>query len=191
MPVVTIRDYEPNDEEPWLRCRVLSFLHTAYYDDVLCAKPAYGNQSIELVAFDQAVVGFLDIELESKRGTICYRLPGPGGAIWHLGVHPDHWRRRIAHRLLDEGIRRARAKGITALEAWTRDDTAARSFYESAGFRQVESYWHAYMDEKHFKADIPGLHPIETFAHYLAGDIETIRPHCRRLHECVGYQLEL
>jgi hypothetical protein len=29
-----IREYVPADEASWLRCRVLSFLGTAYYDDV-------------------------------------------------------------------------------------------------------------------------------------------------------------
>jgi hypothetical protein len=50
MTLITIGDYAPADEESWLRCRVLAFLHTAYYDDVLCAKPAYANPSIALVA---------------------------------------------------------------------------------------------------------------------------------------------
>ena len=171
--------------------RVLAFLHTAYYDDVLCAKPDYANPSIELVAFDRHAVGFLDIELEATAGTICTRLAAPGGMIWHLGVDPDHRRRHIARRLLDEGIRRARARGMTALEAWTRDDGAARSMYEAAGFHRVESYWHVYMDGDQFKTAIPGLHPVETFAHYVGPDIEAIRPHCRRAYECVGYQLRL
>ena len=191
MPPITIRDYEPADEEAWLRCRVLAFLHTAYYDDVLCAKPAYANPSIELVAFDRHTVGFLDIELEATAGAICTRLVAPGGMIWHLGVHPDHRRRHIAHRLLDEGMRRARARGMTALEAWTRDDAAARSLYEAAGFHRVASYWHVYMDGEQFKTAVPGLHPVESFAHYAGPDIEAIRPHCRRAYECVGYQLRL
>ncbi|WP_250130156.1 hypothetical protein [Jeotgalicoccus sp. WY2] len=29
-----IRNYEEKDEKGWVRCRVLSFLDTAYYDDV-------------------------------------------------------------------------------------------------------------------------------------------------------------
>jgi hypothetical protein len=38
---------------------------------VLCAKPAYANPSIELVAFDRHTVSLLDIELETTVGTIC------------------------------------------------------------------------------------------------------------------------
>lgn len=30
-----IRDYQNTDEQAWLRCRVLAFLNTAYYDTVL------------------------------------------------------------------------------------------------------------------------------------------------------------
>jgi ribosomal protein S18 acetylase RimI-like enzyme len=186
-----IRSYERGDEEQWLRCRALSFLHTAYYDDVLREKPSYDNRSIELVAVDQDVVGFLDIEVEAVPGTICDRLPGLGGMIWNFGVHPDHRRRAIARHLLDEGTRRARAMSMTALEAWTRDDAAARALYEAAGFRQVFSYWHVYLEGDQLPTSIPGLHPVQVFAHYLGPDIESVRPHCRRVHECVCYQREL
>lgn len=39
MPV-QVRDYQPADEQGWLRCRVLSFLGTAYFDDVMPAASA-------------------------------------------------------------------------------------------------------------------------------------------------------
>ena len=57
-----IRDYQIEDETSWVRCRVLSFLDTAYYDIVAREKERYQHPSIELVAVENGVViGLLDI----------------------------------------------------------------------------------------------------------------------------------
>ena len=45
-----IRKYEDQDNLGWVRCRVLSFLDSAYFDNVLQEKEHYSNPSIELVA---------------------------------------------------------------------------------------------------------------------------------------------
>lgn len=46
-----IRNYSPEFEEGWLRCRVLAYLHTSMYEDVVTSKPAFdGRPAIELVA---------------------------------------------------------------------------------------------------------------------------------------------
>ncbi|GAA4231017.1 hypothetical protein FHR32_004895 [Streptosporangium album] len=37
------------DEESWLRCRVLSFLHKPYFDDVRTSKPGCPPPGYELV----------------------------------------------------------------------------------------------------------------------------------------------
>ncbi|MEU0093109.1 GNAT family N-acetyltransferase [Kribbella sp. NPDC006257] len=80
-----VRDYEPDDERSWLHCRVLSFLDTNYYDDVVTAKPVR-DPGLELVAVagDQ-VVGLLDASLD-----------GTSSTIETLAVHPDHRRLGIA-----------------------------------------------------------------------------------------------
>lgn len=63
-----IRVYHPNDEIGWIRCRVLSFLDTAYFDNVLNKKEKYQNPAIELVAIhNNQVVGLLDIEYMKKK----------------------------------------------------------------------------------------------------------------------------
>lgn len=41
-----IRDFQPSDETAWLRCRVLSFLETDYYDDVHASTTEYGRPDI-------------------------------------------------------------------------------------------------------------------------------------------------
>ncbi|WP_207670529.1 hypothetical protein [Haloimpatiens lingqiaonensis] len=42
-----IREYRDNDNLAWVRCRVLSFLDSAYFDNVLREKEHYQNPSIK------------------------------------------------------------------------------------------------------------------------------------------------
>ena len=71
---MVIRKYNPEDESAWLRCRVLSFLHIAYFDNVLKEKEKYMNPAIELVAIeDGIVVGLIDVEYEMEERTVCSR----------------------------------------------------------------------------------------------------------------------
>jgi GNAT superfamily N-acetyltransferase len=135
---VVIRPYRDEDERGWVVCRVLSFLDSAFFDDVRQVKEHYENPSIELVAeLDGEIVGLLDAECEVEPGTVCEPRPGLGAMIWHLGVHPDHQRSGIATALLREAEREARERGIERLEAWTRDDDEARAWYEARGFELV------------------------------------------------------
>ena len=57
-----VRPYRSEDEQGWLRCRALSFLGSAYYDDVVPEKPSYDGPTIELVAADgQEIVGLRSV----------------------------------------------------------------------------------------------------------------------------------
>ena len=61
--MVTIRSYEPADESGWLRCRVLAFLDSAFFDAVEREKERYARPAIELVAEEGGeIVGLLDLE---------------------------------------------------------------------------------------------------------------------------------
>ena len=63
--MVTVRPYEPGDEVGWVRCRVLAFLGSAFWDAVEREKERYEHAAIELVADDDgAIVGLLDVECE-------------------------------------------------------------------------------------------------------------------------------
>ncbi|WP_336881588.1 GNAT family N-acetyltransferase [Priestia koreensis] len=189
-----IRPYELKDEESWLRCRVLSFLNTAYFDHVLRKKERYENPSIELVAeVDGQIVGLLDIEYEIIERSVCSRGSGLGGTIWHIAVHPDFQRQGIATRLLDQGEELAKTHELNRLEAWTRDDEWVRKWYENQHFSLVDSYLHVFIDEQaemdqSIQSTYKNLYPIQAFAHYAGNKKEEIRQQFKRVHECVCYE---
>lgn len=143
-----IRDYKETDETGWLRCRVLSFLDTAYFDNVLRVKEKYKNSAVELVAVDnKQIVGLIDVECESQKGTVCSGLESRlGGMIWHLAVHPDFRRKGIANQLLYAAENQVRKLGITYLEAWTRDDHWVNKWYLKNNFKTTASYLHVFLE---------------------------------------------
>lgn len=99
---VEIVQYKSSNETEWLYCRVLSFLKTAYYNDVLTSKPSYKNPAIELVAIlENKVVGLLDIEIESKPKDICSSEAIRSGMVHNMAVHPYYQRKKIAQMMLD------------------------------------------------------------------------------------------
>lgn len=192
-----IRPYHDKDEIQWLHCRVLSFLSTSFYDNVLCEKETYDNPSIELVAEqEEKIIGLIDIELEKTTGSVCSNGSGLGGMIWHIAIHPDHQRKGIGHQLLTEAICIARKHKIERLEAWTRDDKWVNRWYEKMGFVWKESYLQVFIDGvrelKHtIESKIPGLYPVSTFAHYTGKNEDEIRKRFKRVHETSLYELKL
>jgi ribosomal protein S18 acetylase RimI-like enzyme len=185
----TIRAYRDDDERGWVVCRALSFLDTAFFDDVRRSKEHYDYPAIELVAErDGVIVGLLDAECDTEPGAVCELRPGLGAMIWHLAVHPDSRRQGVATALLREAERRARERGIERLEAWTRDDAAARTWYEARGFELVHSYLHVYIELEEglrdlFPATADGIRPVKVFAHYVGEDRDAIYERFGRVHE--------
>lgn len=191
-----IRAYQPEDEEGWLRCRVLAFLHTAYYDDVYQKKEVYKNPSIELVAVEERqIVGLIDIECEKEKNAVCAACPSLGGMIWHLAVHPDYQRRGIGNQLLAEAEKRLRDRHIFQLEAYTRDDEWVNNWYKKCGFHTVNNYLHVFMDGKELQGAIQSplanLKPMTCFAHYIGKDTESIRKRFKRVYECRCYRKDM
>jgi ribosomal protein S18 acetylase RimI-like enzyme len=188
----TIRPYEPADEAGWLRCRLLSFFGSAFFDDVARVKEHYENPAIELVADDAGeLVGLLDLECETD--ALAER-PGRGGMIWHLAVHPDHQRQGIASALLDEAERRARERGLERLEAWTRDDAHVQRWYESHGFALIDGYLHVYLERDDLRAldgHVGELRLVKAFAHYTGDRPDEIRQRFTRVHDDVLYEKRL
>lgn len=176
----TVRDYDPADERSWLRCRVLSFLDTNYYDDVATAKPAR-DPGLELVAIagDQ-VIGLLDASIDDTSST-----------IETLAVRPDHRRLGIARVLLAEITDRLRTRGAIQVDAWTRDDAGTLAWYESQGFAQNTHYLHVYAstpEEARTAFGSPlNLMPRSGFFHAWTDEEDALRNQFTRVHTCRQY----
>lgn len=156
------------DKAEWIKCHMLIDLD-ASGGELLKEKPKYDGKSIELVVtMNDKIVGFLDIELESSLGKICYKKVKGNGMLWDIGVSKQHRRRGIATRLLNEGIKRAKRYGLQRLEAWTVEEKAKR-FYENYGFIKFYEYHHIRIDKREkLKAfDKNGMHVISLYAHLM------------------------
>jgi ribosomal protein S18 acetylase RimI-like enzyme len=175
-----IREFIPADEAQWLRCRVLAFLDTAYFDDVVPSKQP-SRDEIELVAVhDSLIIGILDVTLEGAIATIDT-----------IAVHPDFRRQSLATRLLEEGIARAAKRGATAIEAWTRDDAWVLAWYHALGFVEDSHYLHVYAD---YTARVGepadavtshhGLKAVKVFLHAELDTEAEMRRRFTRVHIC-------
>jgi ribosomal protein S18 acetylase RimI-like enzyme len=186
---VEIRQYEERDEQGWLRCRLLSFFDSAFFDAVEREKERYEKPAIELVADEGGeIVGLLDLECDSDG---LYDRPGRGGMIWHLATHPDHQRRGIASMMLHEAERQARERGLVRLEAWTRDDAHVQRWYEGHGFAQIDSYLHVYLERDDLRDFDGELRLVKAFAHYTGDRPDEIRKRYGRVHDDVLYEKHL
>lgn len=197
---ITVRPCTPADEEAWLRCRVLSFLHSAYLDDVRTAHsvPAPGlrpEDSLQWVAEDEAgtTVGVLDLEAGAA-GTAEENL----ATIDTVAVHPDHRGRGIAGSLLAALLPHLPAR-VTTLDAWTRDDAAAHAWYRAEGFAVDQVYLHVYADDALDDAAAlegfttpEGLSvPVKAFLHARLEDETALRRRFRRVHRCHRFVREV
>ncbi|MCX4826871.1 GNAT family N-acetyltransferase [Streptomyces sp. NBC_01142] len=186
----TIREYTHADERSWLRCRVLSFLYTAYYDDVDRAKPTIPAPGLELVAVDQTdtVVGIMDTMVAGTLATIDT-----------VAVHPDHQHRGLGRALLQKTCIQARDRQATTLDAWTRDDPDTLRWYRAMGFKESDHYLHVYA-HAYTAADEPdhvivkprpGLRLMSAFLHAKLADEAQLRREFSRVHVCRRFAMTL
>ncbi len=178
-----IRNYVDRDEPSWLRCRVLSFLSTSYFDDVVVQKPPVGSLGFEVVAVDvfESVVGVMDTVVD---GTVA--------TIDTLAVHPDHQHRGIARALLAHTIAQAQARALTVISAWTRDEPAALGFYRANGLMEADHYLHVFATrhadggelDRAIEAMNPGLQVVSAFFHAEVEDEIELRQKFSRVHVC-------
>jgi ribosomal protein S18 acetylase RimI-like enzyme len=178
--VTSVRDYRVADERAWLRCRVLAFLGSAYFDDVLTAKPQVSRGAEIVAEHEGELVGVLDLAVEGDLAT-----------METIAVHPDHQRKGVGAEMLTDAVRRARALGATQIDAWTRDDPSALAWYRGNGFEEQEHYLHVYADSYVDPGEPdravtrqPGLNPIKVFLHGRIEDEARWRGSFRRVHVC-------
>ncbi|GAA4155603.1 GNAT family N-acetyltransferase [Gryllotalpicola daejeonensis] len=175
-----IRAYAPADEQAWLRCRLLSFFNTSYFDDVWTARPMSDDLAVALVAVqDDALIGLIDVTVEASAATID-----------SIAVLPDASRRGIGTGLLDAALA-ALPPGIATVDAWTRDDVAANAWYQRNGFVENYRYLHVYKGHAEpgdgFVAPA-GISSLETaFMHAPREREAELRARFERVHVCRQY----
>jgi len=183
-----VRDYESADERGWLRCRVLSFLGTQYYDDVRSRRAPLEGPSVGLVAVSPGpegeVVGIFDVEVDDAEATIDT-----------LAVHPDHARGGIGAAMLAVAVGRLRAQGHGSLDAWTREDAAANAWYQAQGFVERFRYVHVHKegddDPRGFRSPDGLSTPVRAFAHAPLEMEAQLRAEFSRVYVCRQYVLNL
>jgi ribosomal protein S18 acetylase RimI-like enzyme len=173
-----IRQYRPADEAGWLRCRVLAFLDSDYYDDVKVAKTPFELPAIELVAErDGIIVGVIDVEID-----------GTAATIDTIGVHPDARPDGIASALLEAAVAQLPPHAAT-LDAWTRESAHANAWYRARDFVENYSYLHVYRSEG--DPEFPGPDglsaPVIAFMHATREREGELRAAYRRVYVCRQY----
>lgn len=182
IPEYQIRSYQDSDAASWLRCRLLSFFTTNYYDDVVVDRPRYVNPAIQRVAVvGETVVGLLDVAMADSNATIEV-----------LAVHPDHQRRGIATSLLHSVCPELRNRhGVETLDAWTREDLAANQWYLRSGFTEAFSYLHVYKghedDAAGFQSPAGLSPPVTAFLQAPREREAELRRRFRRVYVCRRY----
>lgn len=175
-----LRRYQGEDEAAWLRCRVLSFLDSDYYDDVKTRKTVLAPGSVELVATaDGEVVALLDVEVN-----------GDAATIDSVACHPDHRRSGLAAQLLAQALASAELSSVRTVDAWTRENASAHAWYEHCGFTERFRYLHVYASGD----DLPsflGLPVVQAFLHAPIEQEADLRARHTRVYTCRQYVLEL
>ncbi|WP_460518103.1 GNAT family N-acetyltransferase [Flindersiella endophytica] len=177
-----IREYRDDDEDSWLRCRLLSFFRTQYYDDVVTERPRFDRPSIRLVAEagSGCVAGLVDVEIFGAEATIDV-----------LAVHPDHQRQGIASALLAAATAELDDREVGTLDAWTREDPEANQWYQNGGFTEKFRYVHIHKTAQDsadgFETPDGMSHPIHAFLQAPIELEQAMRARFRRVYVCRQY----
>lgn len=172
-----VRLYCPADEASWLRCRLLAFFGTCYYDDVQVSRAEFELPAVQLVAIHQdELVGLIDVEIDGSAATIdC------------VAVHPDFQRMGLGGRLLAAVLEQLPST-VKTLDAWTREDSQALEWYSAAGFVEQFRYLHVYKGYAEpadgFNSPSPLSPPVMGFYHAAAEHEVELRTRYSRVYVC-------
>lgn len=192
-PDFAIRPFQPADSESWLRCRVLSFLHTQYYDDVKQVRTVLAEPAIALVAtavLDQ-VDQRNDLDTGSVLGLLDIEIHGDAATIDTIATHPDEQGRGLATALLQRALALLAEREVATLEAWTREDESANAWYRRNGFAETFRYLHVHLgdddDATGFETPQGCSRPVTAFVHAPIEREAELRDRFNRVYICRRY----
>jgi len=125
---LVVRIFQPVDEEPvvdlWRRCGLVVPWNDPHED--IATKLTVQPELFLVGSFDGEVVATVMAGFEGHRGWLNY-----------LAVSPDHRRRGIGRRMVEEAERRLRALGCPKINLQVRrSNTAVMAFYRQVGFSE-------------------------------------------------------
>ncbi|MFX0185385.1 MAG: GNAT family N-acetyltransferase [Candidatus Hodarchaeota archaeon] len=170
---VNIRQYDPSDEEEWIRCHFLSYYDSIYLDELINMKPRYEGLVIQLIAtFDEEIVGILDIEIEQEAGQFGSDETSRCGMISVIGVIPQFRCKGIGTTLLFKAQNiLIRNYNIHRVEIWIREDLSTLAWLEKNDFLKIHHYYQIKLSKDFFeKYGI--IIPFEVNPVTLIGDVE-------------------
>ncbi|MBQ4050259.1 MAG: GNAT family N-acetyltransferase [Oscillospiraceae bacterium] len=195
--MITIRKYRKEDEQGWVRCRILALLETTRYDEVLPKKPHYPNPSVQVVADHGGhIVGVLDIEYDTPEHRISFRERSAGGIIRTLAVLPEYQREKVAFHLMKYACDLLKQENIGHLEIWNRlEDKNACAFLEAQGFESTYSYLHFYAENMNCHHYAPcrmlDCFVMKVYGEYTGTSPDSVRETADRAYECALFEKEI
>jgi len=103
-----------------------------------------------------------------------------------------HQFRGIGAKLLVKAESIAKEKGLTYLEAWTRDDDWVNALYHKNGFVTSYSYLHVFLEGEEIQGVVKKVESYfnvgQAFAHYTGNEKEDVKIKFNRVHECFCYE---
>ncbi|ARY91337.1 MULTISPECIES: GNAT family N-acetyltransferase [Lacticaseibacillus] len=140
MVTYTIKNYQPEMLESWLRCRALAYMRSSFQDEITAEKGTVSDDTgVSLVAIkDQQVIGIAEAIFLEKGQAKATSYGLPEGTVLTtldtLAVHPDYQHIGIAKALLSQLRSQLKIRGGVLL-IYTLDDEAANGLYQAIGAR--------------------------------------------------------
>lgn len=142
---LVLRPYRDEEEAHWLQVWGQTAVTSHAWVTLHHAKPRYKLTSLELVAeMNGEIVGFMDVEVETKPEELGYAKDTCCGFVWEFGVHPDYQGLGIAKAMIEEAKTWLTQRGIQRMEFWSMDEHA-HGFYRRMGMTEMERHWQFYM----------------------------------------------